>query len=226
MNPRLLRSAMLGTSLACVVPSVAAAAPVNTAPPEVPRTVTFGGTATCTPGVWDGAPVSYAYEWFADSTRVGDTPTLRVASGRLTETTRLVCTVTATDAAGETASASSGTVSIRPARSTLRLTRVRTLPRGVVEVAGVVGPASALPGARRGTVRLYRQGNVLPIGAPARVDARGRFTARGTERAGRLRLVVEFVPTSSVWTRVRVTRVVTVRPGRSPSLPGIGIGSG
>jgi hypothetical protein len=76
-----------------------ATAPVNTAVPLVTQS---GAVLSCTMGIWDGEPTSYAYVWEVNAVTVGtDSPTYDVQAGDIGQTA--TCVVTATNAAGSTA---------------------------------------------------------------------------------------------------------------------------
>jgi hypothetical protein len=83
-------------------------APVNS---EVPLVTQSGTTLSCTMGIWEGEPTSYAYAWQIDGTAAGsDAATYEVQAGDVGKAA--TCTVTATNAAGSTAAPVSNSVTI------------------------------------------------------------------------------------------------------------------
>jgi hypothetical protein len=73
--------------------------PANTVAPVISQS---GAVLTCTMGIWDGEPTSYAYAWEVNAVTVGtDSPTYDVQAGDIGQTA--TCVVTATNAAGSTA---------------------------------------------------------------------------------------------------------------------------
>lgn len=89
---------------------VAAAIPFDgvTIPRCLVRPVISGTTTrTASPGTWENAPTGYAYQWYRDATAIaGATSAAYVLTGADTGH-RLFCRVTATNASGESQSASS-----------------------------------------------------------------------------------------------------------------------
>jgi hypothetical protein len=81
--------------------------PSNTGAPTVAGTPTPGNALSCSPGAWSGSPTTYTYQWnrTGSSTPVGQGPSyaVQVADG----SQYLSCTVTAFNAAGQSAPATS-----------------------------------------------------------------------------------------------------------------------
>ena len=205
-------------ALALGAPAVALAAPVNTAPPSFPSTVRYGDTARCAPGTWSPDAVSFSFAWVFNGSTRATGPTIRLDDPYYRYGVPLTCQVTATDAAGAAATATSAGVIPRPARPTLRIAALRMLSGGRIEVRGVVGPAGLEGLLGRGTsVVLTRPlgDAVTQIGGPVTVDARGRFTVRGTDAAGRRRVTVRFNAAGGpqLFEQATVTRSVVFTPG-------------
>jgi hypothetical protein len=86
-------------------------APVCTATPSISGTLQEGFTGTCSTGTWSGSP-SYAYQWNRDGVAIGGaTANTRVFSSADTDHL-LSCTVTATNAQGLSASATTASAAI------------------------------------------------------------------------------------------------------------------
>jgi len=125
---------LIATGVALAVPS-----PVGT--PQITGTPDYNSLLTCQHGTWAGNPVKFSYSWTTDveSSALGTQQTLRVPDVIGYPVT---CTVTATDASGATASASSPGVTIAQGLTTDKLKRV-TIKPGVITIAGQVGPGAA-----------------------------------------------------------------------------------
>jgi hypothetical protein len=83
-----------------------AAPPVNV---DVPHVSQAGTVLTCTMGIWDNEPTSYAYQWQIAGTDVGtDSASYDRAAGDVGQTA--TCVVTATNALGSTAAPPSNAV--------------------------------------------------------------------------------------------------------------------
>lgn len=116
-----------------VVITATPTAPSNTSAPRIIGSTIIGSTVTCDPGVWTGSPTAYAYEWLADGTPVaGEVDDSYVISDAVG--VALVCSVTATNASGDTAETSSS-VTVAPVVPT------STAPP---EVSGSAAPGSTL----------------------------------------------------------------------------------
>jgi hypothetical protein len=112
--------------------------PVNKTPPTITGSAVVGGKLTATRGVWTGPPKSYTYIWSrCDSD--GACATIAGATGKsYTVTTSdvghsLVVTVTAHNAAGATAQASTATAVVPPSGC--------PVGDGVIQVAQLAPPA-------------------------------------------------------------------------------------
>jgi len=84
-------------------------APVNSSPPVISGTTTLGSVLTTTDGTWTNSPTSFSYQWKRGATNIGtntNTYTLVVADSGAA----ITCVVTATNAAGSSAPATSNTI--------------------------------------------------------------------------------------------------------------------
>jgi hypothetical protein len=84
-----------------------AAAPSNTAAPEISGTTGFGQTLACSQGTWSGtAPISYAYAWLRDGTAIAGETTSNHTITQADAGHAIACRVTATNAANATSATS------------------------------------------------------------------------------------------------------------------------
>ncbi|MEW6582162.1 MAG: hypothetical protein AB1416_05305 [Actinomycetota bacterium] len=209
--------AAVAVAMVAGLPAAAAAAPVSSTPPAITTPLRYGDTARCTPGTWSADAVTFSYAWvFQGSTR-GTGPTLKLDDPYYRYGVPLTCQVTATDAAGASTTATSAGVIPDRAVSTVRITSVKMLTKGRIEVRGVVGPLGlkGLLGTPAAVTlnRPYGKSN-MQIAGPARVDARGRFVLRGDDAAGRRRINVYFTPGSiTLVESAKAYRTVVFTPG-------------
>jgi virginiamycin B lyase len=93
----------------------------GSAAPSINSAVGFGGTNTCTRGIWQHFPTRYRYGWYvvpmsnsgiSPSEKVGSGPTLKI--GGAEENGYLVCAVTAANAAGQTTALSNRYYIVEP----------------------------------------------------------------------------------------------------------------
>lgn len=93
--------------------TILAGPPVSTAAPSIsPTSLAVGRIATCATGSWTNAPTSYAYAWSRDGAAVSGATAATYAVGDADGGHALTCAVTAANAAGTSAPATSGPVSI------------------------------------------------------------------------------------------------------------------
>lgn len=115
-----------------------ASIPVNTVLPAVTGTTTANSILTTTSGTWTNTPTSYNYQWKRDATNIGtNTSTYTLVEDDVT--TAITCVVTAVNAGGNSAPATSNSTSI-PARTLPTFSSVGTRQVGV---AGVTIPINA-----------------------------------------------------------------------------------
>lgn len=92
--------------------TILAGVPANDAPPTVTGTAKVGDTVTCDTGLWSNGVDEYVYAWLRDGAVIdgaaGATYALVAADGDR----RVACEVTATNAAGTSAPARSGAVTV------------------------------------------------------------------------------------------------------------------
>lgn len=108
-----LVTAVIAAGLVGAVASArSAAAPQNTAAPQISGTARDGSTLTATNGMWSGSPTSYTYQWqrcATDGTSCGDITgatkqTYALTSGDVSRTVRVA--VTAQNADGKATASS------------------------------------------------------------------------------------------------------------------------
>ncbi|ADB52677.1 hypothetical protein Cwoe_4263 [Conexibacter woesei DSM 14684] len=75
-------------------------APAPTAAPRVTGSATVGGTLTCAPGRWSGAPTSLAYQWLRDGAPIAGASAATYRLVRADTGARVSCRVLAANAAG------------------------------------------------------------------------------------------------------------------------------
>jgi hypothetical protein len=80
----------------------ASSPPVNTVPPEVTGAGTVGATLTTDDGSWDNAPTAFAYQWRRNGTNIFDANSAAYVLVDVDSGTDVFCTVTASNAAGDT----------------------------------------------------------------------------------------------------------------------------
>jgi len=83
-------------------------APTDTVAPLISGTVGSGHEVTCVVGTWANSPTSYAYQWDLDGTPIAGATTASYLVPALDDGESLTCVVTATNATGTSAPASSG----------------------------------------------------------------------------------------------------------------------
>jgi hypothetical protein len=90
------------------------APPRNVEVPQVSGAGTVGATLTCTEGIWDGEPTSYAFQWKRGATDIAGTGNTYVVVAADAGTS-ISCVVTATNDAGSTVAPPSNAVAIAAA---------------------------------------------------------------------------------------------------------------
>lgn len=166
---RLLAALVLGLGLLVASPGPASAEPVPTAPPLVKGEPVFGQRLVAGTGRWtdfdseaDGDDLTFAYQWLRDGIALPGATDRTHDLGLEDLGHRLAVEVTATDAFGESASATSAaTEHVRRAEL-----RVRTAPRvvGAARFGRVVRvePGEVRPRATRVRVRWLVAGRPVP----------------------------------------------------------------
>ncbi len=215
LTARLVASTLLALSATA---SAALAAPIPVAPPTVSGTPVFDSTLQCAPGMWQGA-VAFSYDWVEGGNFVAASgATYRTTARDINRT--YVCRVTASDAAGGTATAVSAPVTVarRPVSFSYKLSSPSA---GRLRLTGTVGPASARRlGKRRATVVLYRvlsgtkRYRQLTIPGIV-VPANGRIAVTVKEPPGRRTYRVQVTgPEISLFEPFQRNRTATVRRKR------------
>ncbi|MCU0307047.1 MAG: hypothetical protein MUE51_04615 [Thermoleophilia bacterium] len=213
------RRGALALTVLAAVPAAALAAPAATQAPSIPTTIRFGETVRCAQGTWSGSPVAFRYSWVFQGTERASGPTLAVTDPYYRYGVPLTCVVTATDAAGQSASATSNGVIPGQGVPRVQVTQVRALPKGVVEIRGRVsspGTREGLLGPRATVTITVPVGprTITQLGGPVRVDSRGRFRVRAVDGPGRRAVTVRFTSESfSLWGQATVQRTVVFTPG-------------
>ncbi|MDO8185770.1 hypothetical protein Q5424_12485 [Conexibacter sp. JD483] len=208
----------LATLTAVAVP-VALAAPAATTPPSIRGSVAFGATVSCEPGQWSGGPVSFRYDWIVNGSSRGSGRTFAIDDPYY-KGYPLACQVTATDAAGESATASSP--GVQPGLGTITVTgvRFRAAKRGRIVVTGKLGPRAVFTrwgGAEvilRRSVPRRRDGAFFQLSASVRAKRDGSFRVVGIDAPGRWAIHLDVIPAAiQLYSAPRVTRTVTVTRG-------------
>lgn len=207
-----------GASTAVAAVPAALAAPAATTPPSVSGAFAFGETVSCDPGQWSGA-VSFSYDWIVNGSSRGSGRTFAIDDPYY-RAYPLACQVTATDAAGESATASSPAGVPALGRITVKVTSFRAARRGRIVVTGRLGPSAMLRrwgGAevilrRTAPGRRDRAFFQLSDGVDARRD--GSFRVVGIDAPGRWAIHLDVIADAiQLYRTQRVTRKVTVTKG-------------
>jgi hypothetical protein len=216
----MVRTARLAASTLAALAAtttVALAAPVPVAPPTVSGTPVFDSTLQCAPGTWQGA-VAFAYDWVEGGNFVaGSGATYRLEARNINRT--YVCRVTATDAAGATATAVSAPFTVKRLPMTFSY-KLSSPAAGRLRLTGTVGPANARRlGNRRASVVLYRVlGNkrYRQLTIPSRVvPANGKISVTVKDTPGRHTYRVQVTgPEFSLFEPFQRNRTATVRRKR------------
>ena len=200
--------------------STAVAAPVSTKAPSITGPVRFASVVGCDKGTWTGDPVSFSYAWIVGGTSWGTGQRFAVDKTFYMGGYNITCQVTATDAAGATATAKSGAVVPATGATTMRSVTITRRTKGRFTVKGRIGPALLNRGfGGDSQVVLYRKlgkNTVTQLGNPANVNRLGRFTANGTDSAGRRTIIIRFLPgrrAFGIWSSLDVRRTIQVSPG-------------
>jgi hypothetical protein len=206
-----------GATAAVAVP-VALAAPVSTTPPSIRGKVAFGETVGCDPGQWSGA-VTFRYDWIVNGSSRGSGRAFAIDDPYY-KGYPLACQVTATDAAGESATASSPGAQPGLGTITVRDVRFRAARRGRIVVTGKLGPRAMLR--RWGGAEVILRRNVpgrkdnaffqLSDAVAAKQD--GSFRVVGIDAPGKWAIHLDVIPDAiQLYDAPRVTRKVTVSRG-------------
>jgi len=211
-------SAIPAAAALSAIPAAAAiAAPVASKPPTITGKPAYQQTLTCNKGTWSTDAESFSFAWaISGGSTIATGQTLKVPASAIGYD--VVCIVTARDAQGATAPASSAQVLIGPGISTVRITKA-TARNGVVTISGFVGPRTARKKGPDGwsTVVLDRELtskiDVQQISDPKTVKTRdGSFTISGHDIKGAHTYIVNFAPSAgSGFAPGSATRKLTVR---------------
>ncbi|MDO8212906.1 hypothetical protein [Conexibacter sp. CPCC 206217] len=216
---RLGRALLLGALAALAAPSIAAAAPVSTAPPSIRGTLAFGQTVRCDPGQWSGAPTAFTYDWMLNGSSRGSGPTFAIDDPYFTAYP-LACQVTATDATGATAVASSAAATPRPGTAKIVVSRFVAQRRGRILATGKITPAAIGRRWDGGSVVLRRNvpgrrdGASFQLSDPTPIRRDGSFKVIGADAPGRWQIRLDFVPAAlNLWSTPEVVKRLTISSG-------------
>jgi hypothetical protein len=235
---RILTAAAAAALTASALTAVAAVAvPASTSPPKLVGDVSFMQTIRCDPGKWSGAPTSYSYVWAVGGAPHGTGSTFRIDQPFYMGGYYLTCTVTATDAGGASAAASTPPVMPALGRTKLTITKVTTLSGGRVIFKGKLTPRLVSAKYGDGTVVLHRDAKqygakaVFQLGDAVTLSRKGTFTVKGTDKPGKRKIRVDYYPGHEgfgLWAPAAATRKVKVKGGKAPAGGGggytVGIG--
>ncbi len=208
----------LAASVAAVAVAPAAlAAPAVTTPPSIRGEVRFGETVSCDPGQWSGA-VAFRYDWMIGGSSRGTGRTFAIDEPYYGGVP-LSCQVTATDAAGESATASSPGVVPGRGRISVKITSFRAAKRGRIVVTGKLGPSAMLTRWGGAEVILRRsvpreRNAVFQLSDAVRAKRDGSFRVVGIDAPGRwaIRLDV-YADAIQLYDAAQVTRRLTISRG-------------
>lgn len=209
-----MRIFVIGLGLVAAAAAPALAAPTASQPPTITGTPAWGSTLTCKNGTWSADATGFAFSWaFAPSgpsLATGEQWKVDGAQGY-----RVVCVVTASDAAGASTTATSAPVVIGPGVTALSLKAKKTQSRKAVVITGRVGPADAVKDATRKTsVTVYRLGKGVLFQMTFNVLAKadGSFRAKFADtKGGKPTYQVQAAPANDRWQVVKKTIKVRLR---------------
>lgn len=221
-SSRVLLAGAVACAAALAPAAVAApalAAPANTTPPSVRGTFAFGQTVTCDPGAWSGSPVAFRYDWIVNGSSRGggrafaiDDPYYRAYP--------LACQVTATDAAGESASASTPAALPALGAITVKVTGFKAAKRGRIVVTGKLGPSAMLTrwgGASvvlRRTAPHRRDGAFYQLSDGVSAKRDGSFRVVGIDAPGTWAIHLDVIPDAiQLYRGPRITKRLTISSG-------------
>lgn len=178
--------------------SVAAGAPTSASPPSIKGYPGYNSVLTCQPGSWSADAKSFDYEWLytSNGTVFAGGQTYRVESGRIGYD--IACRVTAKDAGGDPASATSASVRTTAGRTKIVVSAKKVQHRKVT-ITGRVGPKAAVKGAQVVAYRVERDGLFQLFGKNT-LKASGKFKIVAPDEPGKNRYKVNFNPAEpSLW---------------------------
>jgi hypothetical protein len=192
------------TMLPAIAALAIAFAPVSASPPTVTGKFAYGSTLKCEPGSWSPDAVSFSYAWFVGGLQRATGQTWSPDASSVNY--QAYCAVTATDAAGASATANSAAQQVTPGITSIKLATKKSQKKKLV-IAGRVGPAAALPSAaaaRNGTVVAYRVDKIglYQLFGRYSVDKKGKFkmTLAKPDKIGTFTYKVNFNPPEpSLW---------------------------
>jgi hypothetical protein len=210
-----LRILLIAVVTALLCTAVALAAPASVKAPRITGTPAYNQVLTCQPGTWAGSPVAFSYTWTSGEDvggdQVGVQQKLRVPSGAINY--GLSCTVTATDAGGATAAATSPGVAVAAGVTTIKIKKVKTRPN-LITITGQVGPSASTRYMKmKGSVALgikQKDGFLELSRSTGYVKPNGDFTISAVT-SGRARFAILYYPSSTLYQQLTVqTRALRV----------------
>jgi hypothetical protein len=195
---------------ALVAAPLAGGAPTPSSPPAIGGFPGYNSKLTCKPGAWSADAETFTYEWLyaGSDSAFATTQTYRPDASKVGY--NIVCRVTAIDAAGDPAVASSPPVRIGPGRTTLKLD-VKKVQHKKVTIAGQAGPHAAVKGAAIVAYRVESDG-LHQLFGKLTLKPNGRFKLVAPDVAGKNRYKVNFNPAQpSIWQLVSKTVKVTLK---------------
>jgi hypothetical protein len=202
MQGGIVRAVILAAFVSVGFAAVALSAPVPGTAPSISGKPNFDSRVTCNPGTWSGGAVSFSYVWTYNGGGPTIATTQKLHAPRTVTDFNILCVVTATDAQGQTASASSPGVVIGAGISTLKITSAK-VKQTLVTVSGVGGPGPALERGPAGGPyvvldRVLSKNHFLQLAGPQIVTSRkGKFTISAHDSRGRHTYLLLFVPPAS-----------------------------
>jgi hypothetical protein len=202
-------AAAAAAATALVAVPLATGAPTSSAPPKIDGFPGYLSKLTCNPGTWSPDAQSFAYEWRYDGsdTAFATTRTYRPDASKVGY--NIVCVVTATDAAGDPATAASPPARIARGRTTIKL-KAKKVQHRKVTLTGTVGPRAAVKQASIVAYRVERDGLHQLFGKET-LKANGKFKIVAPDEAGKNTYKVNFNPEPSIWELVSKTIKVTLK---------------
>jgi hypothetical protein len=181
-----------------VAAPLAGGAPTPSSPPSISGYPGYQSKLTCKPGTWSADAHSFTYEWLyaSNSSPIAATQTYRPDASKVGYD--IVCRVTATDAAGDPAVATSAPVRITQGRTTLKL-NVRKVQHKKITITGRIGPRAAVKGASIVAYRIESDGLHQLFGKET-LKPGGKFKIVAPDIPGRHKYKVNFNPQEpSIW---------------------------
>jgi hypothetical protein len=192
---RLAGVAAAALTTALLAAPLAGGAPTPSDPPSIAGKPRYNSLLTCNPGTWSADAQSYSYSWqYSSGSEFATTRTYRPEAFLVGD--EIVCQVTARDASGDSASATSPPVRVGLGRITMKL-HAKKVQHRKVTLRGRVGPAAALRkggGGRTPTLVAYREepDALHQLFGKQTLKKNGRFRIVAPDEPGRNTYLVNF----------------------------------